>query len=284
MSFPKTKPIPKSHQDILTNRPTGHLCTIRKDGRLTVNPVGLMFDGEYVRVSTLKSRVKYKNLVRDRRVAISVPHRNNPNRYIEIRGIAELTDDADRSFVNSVAKAYMGVDVYPFDQPGDERAIITIHAEQVSAPDIPLEDAPPTASDGEISRRKCEVNKGIARDFVAAINRGDVEALADMYAADGVCWTPGSMPISGTYDREQVRKFAKQILEAFPNGLNMTIRRMTAEENRVAIEAESHARHVSGKDYNNQYHILMQLRDGKIVEWREYMDTMHANAVICGQG
>jgi len=284
MSFPKTKPIPKSHQDILTNRPTGHICTIRPDGRLTVNPVGLLFDGEYVRVSTVKTRIKYKNLVRDPRVAISVPHRNNPNRYIEIRGIAELTDDRDRSFVNLVAKTYMGVDVYPFDQPGDERAIITIHAEQVSAPDIPLEDAPPTAADGEINRRKCDVNKGIAEEFVAAINRGDVEAVVDAYAEDGVCWTPGSMPISGTYSREQIRNVAKQILDAFPKGLNMTIKRMTAEGDRVAIEAESHARHVSGKDYNNQYHILMRLQEGKIVEWREYMDTMLANAVICGQG
>ncbi len=284
MNYPKTKAIPKSHHHILTNRPTGHLCTIRKDGRLTVNPVGLMFDGEYVRVSTVKSRVKYKNLVRDPRIAISVPHRNNPNRYIEIRGIAELTDDPDRSFVNSVAKEYMGVDVYPFDQPGDERAIITIHAEQVSAPDIPLEDAPPTAADGEINRRKCDVNKGIAKEFVAAINRGDIEAVVNTYAEDGVCWTPGSMLISGTYNREQIRKFSKQILDAFPGGLNMTVKRMIAEGDCVAIEAESNARHVSGKAYKNQYHILMRLRDDKIVEWREYMDTMQANAVICGQG
>ena len=36
-----------------------------------------------------------------------------------------------------------GPDEYPFDQPGDERATITIIAEQVSAPEIPLaEDAP----------------------------------------------------------------------------------------------------------------------------------------------
>jgi len=276
MNYPKTKLIPKSHHDILTDRPIGHICTVRADGRLSVNPVGLMFDGEYVRVSTVKTRVKYKNLVRDPRVAISIPHRNNPNRYVEIRGIAELTDDVDRSFINSVARAYMDVDVYPFDQPGDERATITIHAEGVSAPNIPLEDAPPAA-------REVEVNKRVARDFVAAINRGDVSAVVDMYAEDGVCWTPGSMPISGTYDRGQIGSFTKHILRAFPEGLNLTIKRLTAEEDRVAIEAESHARHVSGKQYDNQYHILMRLRDGKIVEWREYMDTMHANAVICGQ-
>lgn len=42
---------------------------------------------------------------------------------------------------------YMNVDVYPFDKPGDERVTITIHAEQVSSPDIPLAKAPPGAPD-----------------------------------------------------------------------------------------------------------------------------------------
>lgn len=147
MQFPKTQPIPQSHQFILTDRPVGHIATLRADGRISVNPVSLMWDGEYVRVSTVKSRMKYKNLVKDPRVSISIPHRNNPNIYIELRGIAELSDDPDRSFINSIARTYMGVDEYPFDNPGDERAIITIHAEQVSTPVMPLVDNAPSAPD-----------------------------------------------------------------------------------------------------------------------------------------
>lgn len=147
MKFPKTKPIPEQCHDILRDLPTGHMATIRPDGRLSVTPVSLMFDGEYVRISTVKTRQKYKNLVSDPRIAISIPHRNNPNRYVEIRGIAELMDDPDRTFINSIARFYMNVDVYPFDKPGDERATITIHAEQVSHPEIPLADAPPGGPD-----------------------------------------------------------------------------------------------------------------------------------------
>ncbi len=147
MTFPKTKPIPESHHYILQDLPTGHLATLRPDGRLSVNPVALIFDGQHIRVSTLKSRMKYKNLLQDPRVAISVPHRNNPNIYVEVRGIAELTDDPDRSFVNSIARHYMNVDEYPFDEAGAQRVTITIHAEQVSAPEIPLADDPPAAPD-----------------------------------------------------------------------------------------------------------------------------------------
>ena len=143
MSLSESVPIPIHVHDILTDLPTGHIATLREDGRISVNPVALVFDGKHVRVSTVKSRMKYKNLLQDDRVAISVPHRNNPNRYVEIRGRAVLEDDVERSFVNEIARIYMGADEYPFDQPGDERVTITIIAEQVSAPEIPLsEDAP----------------------------------------------------------------------------------------------------------------------------------------------
>lgn len=145
--YPENKPIPRECHDILNDRPTGHVATLRPDGRLSVNPVSPMFDGKHVRISTLKSRQKYRNLVADPRIAISIPHRNNPNRYVEIRGIAELTDDTDRAFVNSIARRYLNVDVYPFDKAGDERVTITIHAEHVSSPDIPLASASPVAPD-----------------------------------------------------------------------------------------------------------------------------------------
>lgn len=147
MSFPATKPVPDSHQDILRDRPTGHLATLRPDGRLSVNPVSVMWDGVYLRFSTIKSRQKYRNLVNDPRCAISVPHRNNPNRYVELRGVVEMQDDTDRRFINSIARHYMGVDEYPFDAPGAQRVIVTLHAEQVSAPEIPLADDSPGAPD-----------------------------------------------------------------------------------------------------------------------------------------
>jgi PPOX class probable F420-dependent enzyme len=139
--------IPERVHDILHDKPTGYLATMRPDGRLSVNPVALMFDGEHVRVSTVASRRKVRNLRLDDRCAIAVAHRNNPNRYVEIRGRAEIEPDADRAFVNAMAHHYMGVDEYPFDRDRDERVVITIHAEQVSVIDVPLAYDPPQAPD-----------------------------------------------------------------------------------------------------------------------------------------
>ena len=139
--------IPEAAHALLRDKPVGHVATVRRDGRLSVNPVALIFDGQKVRISTTKDRVKYRNLLADPRIAISVPHRNNPNIYIEIRGTARIEDDVDRTFVDQIAQRYMDRDHYDIDPPGAERVVVTIDAEQVSMPRIPLAKAPPTAPD-----------------------------------------------------------------------------------------------------------------------------------------
>ena len=108
------------------------VATLRPDGRLSNHPVCLLWDGKHVRFSTTRARRKYRNLRADPRIAISVTDPENPWRYLEIRGRAELADDADRSFINRIAKKYMGQDEYPFDRPGDERVTVTVQVEQVS--------------------------------------------------------------------------------------------------------------------------------------------------------
>jgi len=141
----ESKSIPEEARAILDDRPTGHLATIRPDGRLSVNPVSVLFDGRHVQISTVTSRAKYKNMLADPRIAISIPHRNNPNFYIELRGRARIEPDHDRAFVDRIAQVYMGEETYPFDPPDAERVIVTVIAEQISWRKVPLADAPPSA-------------------------------------------------------------------------------------------------------------------------------------------
>lgn len=126
--------IPESHYDILESCCSPVVCTVRSDGLLSANPVSIVWDGEFVRFSTLKDRVKYKNLLADSRIAICLSHPENELHYIEIRGRAEMAEDVDRSFVNSIAKKYMAMDVFPYDPPNAERITVTIHPEQISTP------------------------------------------------------------------------------------------------------------------------------------------------------
>jgi ketosteroid isomerase-like protein len=71
-------------------------------------------------------------------------------------------------------------------------------------------------------------------------------------------------------------------LGAFPQGIEFTIKHLTAEDDRVAVEAESHGVHVSGKVYHNYYHFLMLMRAGKLVRLKEYMDTELITEILCG--
>lgn len=126
--------IPESHHDILESKCSPVACTQRPDGRLSANPVSIVWDGEFVRFSTLKDRAKYRNLSADPRIALCLIHPDNPLHYIEIRGRASLQDDSDRCFVNSIAKKYMGLDEFPYDPPDAERVTVTVHSEQISTP------------------------------------------------------------------------------------------------------------------------------------------------------
>jgi PPOX class probable F420-dependent enzyme len=147
MSNMKDVQIPDAVVDILTDKPTGYVATLRPDGMISVTPVALLFEDGVVRFSTTKDRKKHRNLLVDDRITLTVAHRSNPNRYVELRGRALVEDDTDRAFIDRIAQHYMGVQRYPFDRPGQERVTVTIVPEHVSAPDIPLADAPPQAPD-----------------------------------------------------------------------------------------------------------------------------------------
>lgn len=125
-------------------------------------------------------------------------------------------------------------------------------------------------------------NKQRVNDFFAAMNRGDSTAIVEAYADDGYVQTMGHTLISGQYGKEQITAAAGAIFANFPQGLAFTINGMTAEGERVAVEAESDGLHISGKHYRNQYHFLFIFRAGKLVTLKEYLDTEHVTDVLCG--
>ena len=106
-----------------------------------------------------------------------------------------------------------------------------------------------------------ERNKELVHEFFALMNRGDVPAIVAAYAPDGYLQTMGRTLISGKYTRAQIEAAAGQIYDVFPQGLTFTIDALTAEGERVAVEAHSEGRHVSGAIYSNEYHFLFVFRD-----------------------
>ena len=91
------------------------LTTMRADGMLSTNPVGYVWDGRHIRVSTLKSRMKCRNLLRDDRVCFCVQSPTKPMEYLEVRGHATVEGDPDRSFFREQFRRGMGGEDPPAD-------------------------------------------------------------------------------------------------------------------------------------------------------------------------
>lgn len=125
--------IPLAYHDLLTAPNTAVLSTLSPDGSPQNTPVWFWFDGTSVHVSTVKGRQKYRNLVRDRRLAFTVVDPAQPLRYIEVRGTAELQDDPVGEMRDRIAAIHGYADGSVFDPPDAVRVTVTIVPARVNA-------------------------------------------------------------------------------------------------------------------------------------------------------
>lgn len=125
--------IPEHHLDILQSKALAYVATIGPKGEPQSNPVWFDWDGSHIRFSSTKARQKYRNLLREPRIALSIADPANPYRYIEIRGaVARIDEDRDDSFRNSLSQKYRNRDLAPEErQPGEERVVIAVEPKRV---------------------------------------------------------------------------------------------------------------------------------------------------------
>ena len=83
-------------------------------------------------------------------------------------------------------------------------------------------------------------NKRVVKDFLATFSEGDIEGVVAGLADNATWWVLGSMDgFSGTYSAEEMGKLLPSFKSIYKAGaLRLTPLIMTAEENRVAVEAE----------------------------------------------
>jgi len=108
----------------------GYVATARPDAHLVVVPAGVMLHEGRVKISSPTDTFKIRNLRQDPHIVVCVPDPDDPRRYLMIRGIADLADDAGRQFLDWLARTHMGLDSYPEEPPGIPRSVITILPER----------------------------------------------------------------------------------------------------------------------------------------------------------
>lgn len=121
-----------------------------------------------------------------------------------------------------------------------------------------------------------EKNKETALRMLQAVGAADVAAIGELMTADATWWVLGAGPRdAAAAPRDKfLGGLGAALGQRFASPIGFEIQGVTAEGDRVAIEADSHAQLNNGGTYNNMYHFLFIFGpDGNIAQVREYNDT-----------
>lgn len=127
-----------------------------------------------------------------------------------------------------------------------------------------------------------EANKVIALKLFERLTASDIEGVLDTMADDATWWISGKKersPAAGLYPKDKIGRLFHRMVGALQSSMAMTVLSCIAEGDRVALEVVSAGDLKNGRQYRQEYHMLLTFREGKIVSVREYLDTQHANDI-----
>lgn len=119
----------ESAREVLDGPHIAVLATSNADGRPQSTVIFVKRDGDAVVFSTIKGRLKTRNMARDPRVSLLVVDWAK-SRYVEIRGSVEITDDPEKRLLYEMYDRYMG-GTPPPPEPEAERLIVRITPQRV---------------------------------------------------------------------------------------------------------------------------------------------------------
>jgi ketosteroid isomerase-like protein len=121
-------------------------------------------------------------------------------------------------------------------------------------------------------------NKAIVREWVRLWCENDHIGLGKLYDDDQFDWRiSGLSPVSRKYGKSEiVGLMGKTFATKMQQKLYLKIKNITAEEDRVALEAEGTGVYIDGSEFRNFYHLLFTIRGGKVIRGRAYLDTWQA--------
>jgi uncharacterized protein (TIGR02246 family) len=131
-----------------------------------------------------------------------------------------------------------------------------------------------------------ERSRAVVRDYVAALQKGDIDALRASFTPDATWWLPGDLPVSGTWTGpgEILDRFLAAMVERLDTGQPLTqeLKGIVADGDTAVAEWTSRAVTRDGRRYENDYAVVFVIRDEKIAAVREYFDTGYAQRVLFG--
>lgn len=132
------------------------------------------------------------------------------------------------------------------------------------------------------ARGSTEANRAVVENFLTTFASGDTDEMAKHLSDDATYWILGTKHGLGTEipKREFVEMHRSGADAYVDRRLNIIPTGWTVQGERVAVEADGSGTLQNGRSYDNRYHYLFVVREGKIAAVREYNDTDYMFSVL----
>lgn len=123
-----------------------------------------------------------------------------------------------------------------------------------------------------------ERNKQVAQRFLEATAAHDAPLFGSLMCDDATFWTCGKphlFPAAGRKSKAEMVGYM-ETPSPFAGGGVSRFDTIIAEGDKVMIESFNSGKSADGRSYDNTYIYIFTFRDGKILEVKEYLDTLAA--------
>jgi ketosteroid isomerase-like protein len=126
-----------------------------------------------------------------------------------------------------------------------------------------------------------ERNRATITSIFQAMSRGETRPFGEAMADDFTWRMTGTTAWSGTYNgRAEVARMLSTLRQQWATRYKSTPMRILADEDHVVVEAHGDVVTKAGRRYNNTYCFVIRMRDDKMVDLTEYLDTELVTAAL----
>ena len=126
-------------------------------------------------------------------------------------------------------------------------------------------------------------NEQIVKTFFETLSSGDMERLRPLFHEEAT-WTGMVRGLPGAGEKKGrkaiVDDFLAPVRGIFVDGdPKVLIQHLILQGPYAAVEARGVGRLKNGKEYNNRYAFMIEIKDDKIFALREYMDSYYVSTL-----
>lgn len=125
-----------------------------------------------------------------------------------------------------------------------------------------------------------ERNKQAVRSFFSSLSSFDIDGFKKLVTDDVTFNVPNTGCMGGKLDLTGFLNVMSGLGQICPQGVHLDVLDLTAEEDRVSCRVDGRGKMANGGEYNNRYHFLIKMRDGKVCETNEYFDSLLVEKVF----